>query len=173
GLGVAFSVPMREQVHNRHVRFSGEGAGLWSEPIQPMIGRGGRFVRSPQTNSQAAVDVYPDQLAGKRVPNKEAYDARGQSLLVDWAVWDDFKLVQPNADGFTVLKRANPESAWIPAGAGKRASGFVFAGDVSGGLAASLKNFWRSYPASLEAQKASGGAAELIVCIWSPQAPAL
>ena len=28
GLGVAFSVPMREQVHNRHALFSGEGLGL-------------------------------------------------------------------------------------------------------------------------------------------------
>ncbi len=169
GLGVVFSVPMREQIQNRHVRFSGEGLGLWSEPIQPMIGRGGRFVAHPQTGA----DVYPDQIAGRRVPNKEAYNARGQGLLADWAVWDDFKLIQPNADGFTVLKRTNPESAWIPAGAGRRASGLVFAGDVSGGLAASLKNFWQSYPASLEAQKASGGGAELIVWMWSPEAPGM
>jgi hypothetical protein len=42
GLGIVFGVPMREQVHNRHVRFSGEGEGLWAEPVQPMIGRGGR-----------------------------------------------------------------------------------------------------------------------------------
>jgi hypothetical protein len=169
GLGVVFSVPMREQIHNRHVRFSGEGLGLWSEPIQPMIGRGGRFVAHPQTGA----DVYPDQIAGRRVPDREAYNARGQSLLADWAVWDDFKLVQPNADGFTVLKRANPESAWIPAGAGRRATGLVFAGDVSGGLAVSLKNFWQSYPTSLEVQKASGGAAELIVWMWSPEAPGM
>jgi PcRGLX-like protein C-terminal alpha/alpha toroid domain/PcRGLX-like protein central beta sandwich domain/PcRGLX-like N-terminal RIFT barrel domain len=169
GLGVAFSAPMREQVHNRHVRFSGEGLGLWSEPIQPMIGRGGRFVANPQTGA----DVYPDQIAGRRVPNKEAYNARGQGLLADWAVWDDFKLVQPSADGFTVLKRTNPESAWIPAGAGSRASGLVFAGDVSGGLAVSLKNFWQSYPASLEARKAAGAAAELIVWMWSPEAPGM
>src|SRR5262249_35713563 len=54
-----------------------------------------------------------------------------------------------------------------------RASGLIFAGDVSGGLAASLKNFWQSYPASLEAQKASGGAAELIVWMWSPEAPGM
>ncbi|HEY8459646.1 MAG TPA: hypothetical protein VIM99_04655, partial [Blastocatellia bacterium] len=45
--------------------------------------------------------------------------------------------------------------------------------DVSGGLAASLKNFWQSYPASLEARKASGGAAELIVWMWSPEAPGM
>ncbi len=35
GLGVSFAVPMREQVHNRHVRFSGAGDGLWAEPVQP------------------------------------------------------------------------------------------------------------------------------------------
>src|SRR5262245_21536086 len=169
GLGVVFSVSMREQVHNRHVRFSGEGLGLWSEPIQPMIGRGGRFVANPQTGA----DLYPDQIAGRRVPNKEAYNARGQSLLADWAVWDDFKLIQPNAGGFTTFKRTNPESAWIPAGAGRRATGLVFAGDVSGGLAVSLKNFWQSYPASLEVQKASGGAGELIVWMWSPEAPGM
>jgi hypothetical protein len=169
GLGVVFSIPMREQVQNRHVRFSGEGLGLWSEPIQPMIGRQGRFVANPSTGT----DVYPDQIAGKRVPNKEAYDARGQELLSDWAVWDDFKLSQPNADGFSILKRTNPQSAWIPAGAGKRASGLVFAGDVSGGLAASLKNFWQSYPASLEVRQSSSGAAEMTVWMWSPEAPAM
>lgn len=169
GLGIVFSIPMREQIQNRHVRFSGDGTGLWSEPIQPMIGRGGRFVGNPQ----GGADVYPDQLAGRRVPNVEAYNARGQSLLADWAVWDDFKITQPNAEGFTVVKRTNPESAWIPSGAGKRASGLVFAGDVSGGLAASLKNFWQSYPASLEVRKASGGAGELTVWMWSPEAPAM
>ena len=47
GLGLEFAVPMREEVQNRHVRFSGENGGLWSEPIQPMVGRGGRFVTHP------------------------------------------------------------------------------------------------------------------------------
>jgi hypothetical protein len=49
----------------------------------------------------------------------------------------------------------------------------VFAGDVSGGLALSLKNFWQSYPSSLQVERASGGAAELIVWMWSPEAPAM
>ncbi|MEO5961428.1 MAG: hypothetical protein ABIZ49_05310, partial [Opitutaceae bacterium] len=168
GLGVAFAVPMREQEHNRHVRFSGEGDGLWSEPIQPMIGRGGRFVAG-----ENGADVYPLQVEGKRVPNREAVAQRGQGLLADWAIWDSFKLSQPTADGFTVVKRTNPESAWIPAGAGKRASGFVFAGDVSGGLGVSLKNFWQSYPAELEVRNASTNSASVIAWMWSPDAPAM
>ena len=169
GLGVVFGVPMREQVQNRHVRFSGEGSGLWAEPIQPMIGRGGRFVSEPD----GTTDVYPRQIEGQRVPNREKLNARGQKLLADWAVWDDFKLVQPNADGFTILKRTNPQSTWLAAGAGQRASGLVFVGDVNGGLAVSLKNFWQSYPASLEVQKAATGEAALTVWLWSPDAPAM
>jgi len=168
-LGVSFSVPMREEIQNRHVVFSGQDSGLWAEPIQPMIGRGGRFVADPSSGE----DVYPRQLDGQRVPNRAEYDERGQSLLSDWAVWDDFKLVQPNADGFTVLKRTNPKSTWLAAGAGKRASGLVFVGDVSGGLAVSLKNFWQSYPTGLEVRGASSGAAQLTVWMWSPDAPGM
>jgi hypothetical protein len=169
GLGVNFSVPMREEIQNRHVAFSGEDSGLWAEPIQPMIGRGGRFVADPGTGE----DVYALQIEGQRVPNRLQYNERGQSLLADWAVWDDFKLVQPNADGFTVLKRTNPKSTWLQAGAAKRASGLVFAGDVSGGLAVSLKNFWQSYPSGLEVRGASSGAAQLMVWMWSPDAPGM
>ena len=169
GLGLGFTVPMREQMQNRHVSFSGEGRGLWAEPIQPLKGRDGRFVASPNDGH----DVYHDQLAGQRVPDKEQVNARARNLLDAWALWDDFKLTQPNADGFTIVKRTNPQSCWLPAGAGRRASGLVFAGDASGGLAVGLKNFWESFPASLEVRKASGDAAELMVWLWSPDAPAM
>jgi hypothetical protein len=184
GIGLTFGVPFREEVQNRHVRFSGEGAGLWAEPVQLLKGRDGRFVADPspvegQPTPQAGragsrgPDVYPRQLQGQRVPNSADVDAASQSRLADWAVWDAFKLVQPNADGFTVVKRTNDQSAWLPAGAGKRASGLVFVGDVTGGLAIGLKNFWQSYPASLEIQNASTPEARLTAWIWSPDAPAM
>jgi hypothetical protein len=162
GLGLTFAVLMREQVHNRHVRFSGEGDGLWSEPVQPLTGR-----------RQLAGNPYANQLAGKRVADKETFNAAGQKLIADWAVWDDFKLTQTNADGFTIQKRTNPESCWLDAIAGRRSSGMVFVGDVSGGLAVGVKNFWQSYPASLEVRHATAAAAELRVWLWSPEAPAM
>ena len=80
---------------------------------------------------------------------------------------------QPNADGFTIVKRTNPQSTWLQAGAGQRASGLVFAGDVSGGLAVSIRNFWQSYPASLEVRHAASGEAELYAWLWSPDGPAM
>ncbi len=168
GLGVVFDVPMREEIQNRHVRFSGEGNGLWAEPIQPLKGRDGRYVAGGNRR-----DVYYDQIDGQRVPNKEDVNRRGQNLLSMWAVWDDFRLLQPNANGFTIEKRTNPESCWLPAGAGQRASGLVFAGDVSGGLAVGVKDFWQSYPSALEVRRASKDAAELCVWLWSPDAPVM
>ncbi len=165
GLGVVFDVPMREQAHNRHVRFSGEGEGLWAEPLQPLTGR---RPLGPPGNT-----FYADQLAGKRVPNKAALDEAGQRLLTDWAVWDSYKLAQSTADGFVIQKRTNAQSCWLQAGAGKRASGLAFVGDVSGGLAVSIRNFWQSHPAALEIQNATGDTAHLYAWLWSPDAPAM
>jgi hypothetical protein len=175
GLGLEVGVPMREEAQNRHVAFSGEGAGLWAEPVQPLVGRQGRFVAYPKAPEDAAKprDVYPDQIAGRRVPNRGEVSAHAQDLMAQWAVWDSFKLVQPNADGFTVVKRTNPQSSWLPAGAGRRASGLVFAGDVSGGLGVSIRNFWQSYPASLEVDHASTPEAEITAWLWSPDAASM
>jgi hypothetical protein len=172
GLGLIVRVPMREEVQNRHVRFSGEDSGLWAEPVQPLVGRQGRYVSDPAV-APAGVrppDVYPDQISGKRVPNRDQVSQHGRDLMSDWAVWDSYKLIQPNADGFTILKRTNPMSSWLPAGAGRRASGLVFAGDVTGGLGVSIRNFWQSFPASLEVEGASTPEAEVLAWLWSPDA---
>jgi len=170
GLGVTFAVPMREEIQNRHVRFSGEGDGLWSEPIQPLVGRAGptRIV----TDASGA-DVYPEQLEGLRVPNRAQMNRQGIDMVNNWAVWDDFKLVQLNSGGFTIQKRTNPQSTWLFSAAGKRASGMAFVGDVSGGLGVSVKNFWQSYPAELEVRNAASAAAQLTAWMWSPEAQAM
>ncbi len=167
GLGVTLAVPMREQVHNRHVRFGGEDSGLWSEPVQPLTGR--RALTIPGSRE----DVYVNQLAGKRIPNKETFDARGQKLMTDWAVWDSYKLIQPTADGFTIQKRTNPQSCWLDAGAGRRSSGLALVGDVSGGIGIGIKNSWQSFPASLEVEGAATGEASLTAWLWSPDAAAM
>ncbi len=166
GLGIVFSVPMREELQNRHVRFSGEGDGLWSEPIQPMIGRGRRSVSYGERQ-----DISPDQFAGKRIPNRDELNERGNELLDQWAVWSDFRLVQSNANGFVIDKRTNKESCWLPAGAGKRAGGLVFAGDIGGGLAIGVKDFWQSYPSSLEVMNAEEDKVQIKAWLWSPDGP--
>ena len=166
GMGMAFVVPMREQMHNRHVRFSGDGDGVWAEPLQPATGR--RVLALPgagggRGGGQQQV-AFETQLAGKRLPNKEAFNAAGQKLLTDWAVWDSYKLMQISADGFEIQKRTNPQSCWLSACWGKRSSGLAFVGDVSGGLGAGLRNMWQSHPASLEVRNGTQNEAAVCEC---------
>lgn len=165
GLGVQFEVPMREQVHNRHVRFTGKDSGLWAEPVKPLESR--------RRISYQDEDVYPDQERGMRLPDVEDFSPPVQSLINDLADWNDYKLVQDSPDGFTIKKRTNPESAWIPAGAGTRASGLAFVGDVNGGLGVGLKNFWQTYPSHLEINDATKDTARLNLWMWSPEEPAM
>jgi hypothetical protein len=168
GLGVAFAVPLREQMHNRHVQFTADGEGVWAEPMQPATGR-----RPLTLPGGARTNAFAEQLAGNRLPNKEAFNAAGQKLLTDWAVWDSYKLIQPTADGFAIQKRTNPQSCWLDAAWGKRATGVAFVGDVSGGLGVGLRNMWQSHPSSLEVRNGTTASADLHVWLWSPDAPAM
>ncbi len=168
GLGITFDIPLREQMYNRHVRFSGEKDGLWSEPIQPLSGR--QQIRGPENYSGM---VYEDQIAGKRIPEKNEFSKQGQFLIDNWAVWSDFRLSQLSPDGFTIRKRTNGESAWIGTAGSNRSSGLVLAGDVSGGMAVSVKNFWQSYPAGLEVMNMRNDKAQLNIWLWSPEAEAM
>ena len=152
GVGLTFAVPMREQLQNRHVRFSGADGGLWAEPIQAGAGNA-------------------TQAAGQAIPSGRNYGEHGEEG--GYAIWSDFKLSQPTPNGFTISKRTNPQSAWIFSDAGKRSSGLALVGDVSGGLGISLKNFWQSFPTGLEVRDVGKAAAQLTVWLWSPDGPAM
>ena len=162
-LGVRFEVPMREQLYNRHVAFA-TGQGVWAESVQPLSGR-----RILDNNPQLELD----QVAGKRIPEPESFDEKGRELLHHWASWGSFRLSQPNDQGFNINKRANPNNPWIGTQTGNRALGYAFVGDVSGGLGISVKDFWQSYPASLQVDSATSDVALLTAYLWSPDAPAM
>ncbi len=144
GLGLQFGVPLREEPRNRTVRFAGENGGVWSEPLQP---------------------------GGGNVAQETGQNYAGNAIFAANAIWDDFKLSQPTPDGFTITKRTNPKSTWINSVAGKRSAGLAFVGDLGGGLAVSVKNFWQSYPAELEVKNASQAVANLTAWLWSPDGP--
>ena len=159
GLGMRFSIPMREQVHNRHVRLAGE-TGMLAEPVRLIAGR-----RNPSP------DLYAKQVAGKPIPNLE--DLPGKQNVEMMAVWDGYKLVQISADSFAIQKRTGAHSSWINVAAGKRSLGLAFAGDTTGGLAVGMKNFWQLAPTGLEIAGAGAETAELTAWMWSPDAPAM
>ena len=165
-LGIRFDVPMREALYNRHVAFSCADGGVWSEPVQPLVGR--RMLTMPQIQDEPS--LQQQQMEGKRIPPYEAFDEKNRELLNDWASWNDYRLSQLTADAFSIRKRTNGDAPWIGTFSGTRSDGYAFAGDITGGLGLCLHDFWQSYPSSIEVSGARTPVATLTAWLWSPDA---
>lgn len=165
-LGIRFDVPMRESLYNRHIAFSCADGGVWSEPVQPLVGR--RMLTMPQIQDEPS--LQQQQMEGKRIPPYEAFDEKNRELLNDWASWNDYRLSQLTADAFSIRKRTNGDAPWIGTFSGTRSDGYAFAGDITGGLGICLHDFWQSYPASIEISDTRTPVATLTAWLWSPDA---
>jgi hypothetical protein len=163
GLGFAFTIPFREEIQNRHIRFATDKHNLFCEPVFMAPGYYSRGSANLREYQQA-------QISGKRIPNLSELEKQDRADFLDTPTWDSFKLNQLNADGWDLVKRTNPKSSWVRVTTGKRARGFAWLGDVSGGLGLGLRRFWQKFPASLEITDTSKPAGNIKVWFWSPDA---
>ena len=156
-LGVRLRVPMREAAYNRHVAFATGDDGVWSEPVQVLEGGSDRSrLRALQmSGAHIAVDAIPPRM---------------RPLLSDWAQWDGYRLSQLTDNSFSIRKRATAVSPWLGTLTGVRSPGYAFVGDTQGGIGVALKDFWQSYPSTIEVDKARSDEAELTLWLWSPEA---
>ena len=92
GIGVRFTVPMRDESYDRHIRLGGEGTGLLREAVKGITG----LRRDPGAAVQAA------QFAGERLPDPATWDQRVTTRLQYIPEWGDYTLSQLSADGFTL-----------------------------------------------------------------------
>jgi hypothetical protein len=167
GLGLEFTIPFREELHNRHFRFAGDaGAGIWEQPVRMLPGY------RPQAGTQVT-DLYPANLRGERLPNLAALEPRARDAILTVPVWADAKLTQLSPNGWSIYKRTSPEASWLHVTDGRRAQGLAVVGDVSGGIAVGVKDFWQKAPASLEITGGASAAADLKVWLWSPDHDAM
>ena len=160
GLGVRFDVPMRDALHDRHVRFTNQDRGLFGEGVRGITG----LRRDPGEAVRTA------QVAGEKTPPVSEWDPRVGDRLDLIPAFGDYTLAQLSADGFQIRKRTKPGHGWIDSAAGERASGSGYIGGPSGGVAFGLRNFWQSHPAQLDIRHAHEDAAEVTVWMWSPDA---
>lgn len=164
GLGMVFSVPMRGELYNRHIRFGGD-TGIFSESPKSLHTRRtkGRYLA-----------LYRDQTAGRIVSFTPEDDAYFLGLLDDSAQWDSFSLVQASADHYRISKRTQAGCSAVKAAEGRRACGIGYLGSEGGGLSVGMKDFWQKHPAGLEVEAATvpaGGSARFTAWFWSPEAP--
>ncbi len=163
GLGLRASVPQRDALHDRHIRFGGEEGGLWAEAVRPLTG----LRRDPGEAFRAA------QIAGRATPPLETMTAAVRDNLEYVPAWGDFILSQPNSDGFTITKRTKAGHGWIEVDGGRRASGFGSISGPGGGAALSLGDFWQRAPVQIDVRGAAMDTAEITAWHRAPDAPAM
>ncbi|GIF41798.1 exo-rhamnogalacturonan lyase family protein [Actinoplanes xinjiangensis] len=161
GLGLRFQVPMRDEPHDRHVRFAGTGDGVLAEAVRGITG----LRRDPGAAVRAA------QVAGTPTPPPSTWDTRVTSRLQYIPTFGDYTLRQLSADGFQIRKRTRPGHGWIPVDAGTRAGGLAYVGGPGGGLALGMRNFWQLHPAQLDIRNAATDTAQATIWWWAPDAP--
>lgn len=163
GIGIRFDVPMSDPSHDRHVRFVGEGHGLWGEAVRGITG----LRRDPGEAVRKA------QVAGLPTPPPESWDRRVTDRLHLIPEWGDVSLSQLTADGFTIRKRTKPGCAWVHSAAGTRAGGVGYVGGISGGVLFGMRDFWQKFPVQLDIRNAHTDTAGVTIWIYSPEAPAM
>lgn len=167
-LGVDIEVPLRERLYNRHVAFSTGDGGVWTEPVQPLVGR-----RVLGARQQKGLDWQQYQMRGERVPDYDEMGEYEHRYLDAWASWNNYRLSQLSSSGFSIRKQANSSNPWIGTFDGRRSEGMAFVGDLTGGLGVALQEFWQSYPSTLEVSDARQDRAHLKVWLWSPEGEAM
>ena len=163
GLGLRLSVPMRDELHDRHVRFSGQDRGVFGEAVRGLTG----LRRDPGEAIRKA------QVAGEKTPPVSEFASTVRDRLHLIPAWGDYTLSQLSADGYEINKRTEEGHGWIFSTGGHRASGSGYIGGPTGGLAFGIRNFWQSHPTQLDIRNAASDAAEVTMWLWSPQAKAM
>jgi len=163
GLGVTFAVPLAGELHDRHVRFSGQDDGLFAEAVRGLTG----LRRDPGAAARQA------QVDGRATPPLAEWNKGVPERLQYVPAYSDWTLVQPTCDGFEIRKRTHGGCTWLTSARGQRAGGLGYVGTPTGGVAFGLRNFWQSYPAQFDIRGATGDTAAVTAWMWAPEAGAM
>ena len=156
-LGVQFDVPMRERLYDRHIRLD-----RWHEPVQPLSAR--RIFLAGNEMAEVVQNEF------RRVGEPENLDRFARQYVDKLASWDKIRLSQLAPGAFSIRKAATSASPWIGTSEGVRANGAMFVGDVSGGMVFAMRDFWQSFPSSLEVTDARKEVTKATLWLWSPEA---
>jgi hypothetical protein len=164
GIGVAFDIPLQDNLFNRHIRFSNsEHEGLFAEAVQGLTG----LRRDPGEHARMR------QLAGQAILEESELGREVASRLQYIPAFGDYTLFQGSDQSFTIRKRTSPGHSWIHSATGHRASGLMYTGTPKGGVVLGIRNFWQSYPAQLDIRNAASDNASATAWFWAPDAPAM
>ena len=134
----------------------------------PMHGEA--YERDVQFDDRTPMSVQP--LIARRPIDMERKDPNTLHALRHIAKWDGFRLSQLSPNGYSIRKRATSLNPWIGTIEGTRSNGRVEIGDSTSATVFRLKDFWQSYPSTLQVDNARGDSATVTVSLYSPEAEA-
>lgn len=132
----------------------------------PMHGK--EYERYVQFYDNKTMSVQP--LVARRKIDLEKNDATTKSMIQNIAKWDGFRLSQLSANGYSIRKRATKDSPWIGTYEGTRHNGQVTIGDSVSSTTFRLKDFWQSFPSTLQVDNARSDTAIVTISLYSPEA---
>jgi len=91
-------------------------------------------------------------------------------LINQLAQWDAYRLSCLADNSFAIRKKATAESPYIGTFTGTHAPGYAFIGDTKGGTGIFMKDFWQTYPSTIEISGARSRQANITMWLWSPEA---
>ncbi|KAG9085636.1 hypothetical protein FRC06_003527, partial [Ceratobasidium sp. 370] len=154
GIGVQFSVPLSDELYDRHIRFTSASGGIWGEAVRVLSG----------LRRDATAALLGPQFDGTALPAQDSgsWPTTVLPYLSTLAAWNDYTLLQLSPDHFDVWKRTSDKSSWIKhAGHGVKANGTGYVGGAKGGgVLFGLRNFWEQHPRQLDIRGAAGSTAQ-------------
>lgn len=139
----------------------------------------GDFYMKPSKALQVCVETLVKAFdclnsRGKETPNLTTWDESVSSRLQYIPVWNDYSLNQLSPDGFMIKKRTKPGQGWINIPGGTRSHGLAYLGGATqGGLAVSLRDFWKRHPTGIDISNAGSDQGVLTIWLYSPGAAPL
>ncbi|KAG9079695.1 hypothetical protein FS749_008306, partial [Ceratobasidium sp. UAMH 11750] len=167
GIGVQFSVPLSDELYDRHIRFTSASGGIWGEAVRVLSG----------LRRDATTALLRPQFDGTALPaqNSGLWPTNVLPYLSTLAAWNDYTLLQLSPDHFDIWKRTSDKGSWIKhAGHGVKANGTGYIGGAKGGgVLFGLRDFWEQHPRQLDIRGAAGSTAQVTIWAYSPEAPAM
>ena len=159
GIGLRFSAPLTDALHDRHVRFAGETGRL--------VRRSGARPHGPAPRPGQGRARGADRRASPCPRSRPS----ANNLLQYIPAFGDWTLLQPNANSFTIRKRTADGHAWLDSAdrAIARAA-WATSAVPAGGVAFGIRNFWQSHPAQLDIRHAQENLATVTLWVWAPDA---
>jgi hypothetical protein len=165
GLGIRFDVPMRDDLHNRHVRFVGEGEGVFGEAVRNLPGwQPGLFALAG--GSRTSSTARPTPALARWMPRRASNCSRSQLRRLQ-AVPGRIAPVRDHqaAQAGPCLDQGR---SWRP-----RERARLCRRRASGGVALGARDFWQRSPGAIEVGGADGDAASVTLWFWSPDGGAM